>query len=200
MCAALLVVLYDARKRAPASEGDALGMMSLGCVMQNMWLVAQSFGIGYQIQSVFGSDHVEREARRLLTFPDHFKIAFAVRLGYPKAIEPYLRVRREIEDFTHRNGFGPKRARGPGRSGWRSRVRFSPYPGVRQRMRTRPARRRPRQAAEARSSPVPRAPRASRAGQHGLWGRNVHPECNGLDGPASKELRPPRRSFLWRGT
>lgn len=114
MCATLLVVLYDARKRAPASEGDALGMMSLGCVMQNMWLVAQSLGIGYQIQSVFGSDHVEREARRLLTFPDHFKIAFAVRLGYPKAIEPYLRVRREIEDFTHRNGFGPKRARGPG--------------------------------------------------------------------------------------
>ena len=31
------------RKRAPASEGDALGIMSLGCVMQNMWLMAESW-------------------------------------------------------------------------------------------------------------------------------------------------------------
>ncbi len=106
MCAALLVVLYDPRKRAPASEGDALGMMSLGCAMENMWLVAQSLGIGFQIQSVFGSERVEREARRLLGFPEHLKIAFAARVGYPKTSDAYLRVRRDVEDFAHRNGFG----------------------------------------------------------------------------------------------
>lgn len=80
--------------------------MSLGCVMQNMWLVASSLGVGFQVQSVFGAEPVEREARRLLGFADAMRIGFAVRLGYPKATDKYLRVRRDIEDFTHRNGFG----------------------------------------------------------------------------------------------
>jgi len=106
-CPALLVVLYDSRKRAPASEGDVLGMMSLGCVMENMWLVASSLGIGYQIQSVFGGESVEREARDILGFPRHLKIGFAVRLGYARAPDASLRVRRDVEDFTHRNGFAP---------------------------------------------------------------------------------------------
>ena len=29
----LLIVMYDGRKRAPDSEGDVLGLVSLGCVM-----------------------------------------------------------------------------------------------------------------------------------------------------------------------
>ena len=31
--AALLIVLFDPRRRAPASEGDVLGMISLGCLI-----------------------------------------------------------------------------------------------------------------------------------------------------------------------
>ena len=38
----LLVVNYDSRKRAPASAGDILGFISLGCVLQTMWLVWES--------------------------------------------------------------------------------------------------------------------------------------------------------------
>jgi len=34
----LLIVIYDSRKRAPASEGDVLGFISLGCVMENSGL------------------------------------------------------------------------------------------------------------------------------------------------------------------
>ncbi len=109
MCAALLVVLYDARKRAPASDGDVLGMMSLGCVMENMWLVAQSLGIGFQVQSVMSSEGVEHEIKRILAVPEHFRIGFAVRLGYPKTPASYLRVRRDLSDFTHRNRFGERR-------------------------------------------------------------------------------------------
>jgi nitroreductase len=112
MSAALLIVLYDSHKRAPASEGDVLGMMSLGCVMENMWVVAQSLGIGFQVQSTLSSDSIEREVRRALEFPDRLKIGFAVRLGYPRKAATYLRVRREIEDFTHRNRFGQKRPGG----------------------------------------------------------------------------------------
>jgi nitroreductase len=108
MSAALLVVLYDPRRRAPASEGDVLGMMSLGCVMENMWLVATSLGIGFHIQSALNATAVAREVERILEVPDPLKIAFAIRLGYPKAPATYLRVRRDVEIFTHRNRFGRK--------------------------------------------------------------------------------------------
>lgn len=46
----LLVVVYVPGKRAPASEGDFLGIISLGCAMENMWLTAESLGIGLHIK------------------------------------------------------------------------------------------------------------------------------------------------------
>lgn len=105
-CPALLILLYDARKRAPASEGDVLGMMSLGCVMENMWLMASSLGLGFQILDVFSMSSVEPEVMSLLAVPSHMKIAVAARLGYPTAtLGHYLRVRREVEEFTHWNRF-----------------------------------------------------------------------------------------------
>ena len=105
-CPVALIVVYDTRTRAPASEGDVLGLISLGCVMQNMWLTAESPGIGMQIMSVFGSEHVERELHRILSIPEPMKIAFACRLGYP-SVTPnrYLRVRRVVGRFTHHNSF-----------------------------------------------------------------------------------------------
>ena len=103
-CPVVLIVLYDPRRRAPASEGDFLGIMSLGCVMQNMWLMAQARGIGMQIMSVFGGGSVEEELHRLLSIPSHLRIAFACRLGQ-RAVEArsHLRVRRPVERFVHRN-------------------------------------------------------------------------------------------------
>jgi nitroreductase len=106
----ILMVFYDSRSRAPASEGDVLGIMSLGCVMENMWLMAQSLGISFQVMSVFSAVDVEREVKRTLEIPVHMKIAFAIRLGYPKgAATRYMRVRRDVEDFTHYNRFGNRR-------------------------------------------------------------------------------------------
>jgi nitroreductase len=105
----VLVVIYDPRKRAPASEGDVLGFMSLGCAMQNMWLAAQSLGIGAQIMSVFGGEHVEKDLKALLAIPAHMKIAFAFRLGYSTAEGyGYVRVRRDAQDFAHHNRFGSR--------------------------------------------------------------------------------------------
>jgi nitroreductase len=102
--AVLLVVVYDPRRRAPASEGDFLGILSLGCVMENMWLAAESMGIGLQIVSSLSSGV---EVKRILGIPDDLIIAFSCRLGYP-ASKPaeYLRVRRDVKDFTHHNRFG----------------------------------------------------------------------------------------------
>ncbi|HTP57313.1 MAG TPA: nitroreductase family protein [Spirochaetia bacterium] len=103
----LLFVLYDPRTRAPASEGDFLGIMSIGCVMENMWLAAQSLGISFQIVSSTSAPESTREIRKLLGIPQELHIAFSARLGYPTVSRGrYLRVRRNIEDFAHRNRFG----------------------------------------------------------------------------------------------
>jgi nitroreductase len=105
----LLIVIYDSRKRAPASEADVLGIMSLGCVMENMWLMAQSLGIGFHILSVFSGTPVEKRVKKILNIPGYVKIAFAARVGYPRsALTNYLRVRRDVKDFTHHNRFGNK--------------------------------------------------------------------------------------------
>jgi len=104
----LLIVVYDPQKRAPASEGDVFGFMSLGCVMENMWLMAQSLGISLQILSTFAAPVVEKQVKQVLGIPETLKIAYTCRLGYPQGSTKYLRVRREIEDFTHYNKFGNK--------------------------------------------------------------------------------------------
>src|ERR1035437_4797853 len=105
----LLIVAYDIRKRAPASEGDVLGVMSLGCVLDNMWLIAQSLKIGFHVLSALSTAPTENEVKRILGIPDYLKIAFPCRIGYPlSAPDRYLRVRREVEDFTHYNQYGNK--------------------------------------------------------------------------------------------
>jgi len=103
----LLIFIYDSRKRAPASEGDVLGFISLGCVMENMWLMAQTLGISVHILSVFSEESVQKEVKRILHVPKYMKVAFVVRLGYPiTKPSKHLRVRRDIEMFTHYNKFG----------------------------------------------------------------------------------------------
>jgi nitroreductase len=107
--AALMFVLYDPRERAPASEGDFLGIMSLGCVMENMWLMASSLGIGLHIVSSLSAEPAQGALKSMLDVPAHLRIAFTCRLGYPSDPKGrYLRVRRDIEDFTHHNRFGRK--------------------------------------------------------------------------------------------
>ncbi len=105
-CPVVLIVVYDTRKRAPASEGDVLGLISLGCVLENMWLTAESLGMGLQVMSVFSSVQAAEQLRRILSIPAHMEIAYACRLGYPAAGPGrYLRVRRPSQRFTHRNTF-----------------------------------------------------------------------------------------------
>jgi len=108
-CPVMLIVVYDPVKRAPASEGDFLGILSLGCVMENMWLMANSLGISFNIISSLSSDTVEKEVKNILNIPENLKIAFSCRLGYTiSASVKYLRVRRDIKDFTNHNKFGSK--------------------------------------------------------------------------------------------
>jgi nitroreductase len=101
----LLVVTYDPARRAPASEHDFLGAISLGCMMENMWLMASALGIGYHVVSSLSAEQVEQEVKSILGIPGHLMIAFSVRLGYLAAGGSYLRVRRELSDLAHQNRF-----------------------------------------------------------------------------------------------
>ena len=105
----LLIVLYDPRRRAPASEGDFLGIVSLGCAMENMWLMASFLGIAFHVVSALSGDRAEKEVKRILDIPVALKIAFACRLGYPVTPPAQVRVRRDIEDFTSHNCFGNRK-------------------------------------------------------------------------------------------
>ena len=80
----------------------------LGCVMENMWLMAYSLGIGFYVLSGFSDPTIEKQVAKLLNIPKNWHIAFSVRLGYPASPETHLRVRREINDFTHHNNFDSK--------------------------------------------------------------------------------------------
>ena len=102
------IVLYDPSRRAPASAGDFLGIISLGCVMENMWLMANSLGIDFHIVSSLSSGAFEKGIRRLLKIPGQFKIAYSFRLGYAAKAVRYLRVRRDVKDFVHLNKYGDK--------------------------------------------------------------------------------------------
>ncbi|MDR3714234.1 MAG: nitroreductase family protein [Puia sp.] len=103
------IVLYEPARRAPASKGDFLGIISLGCMMENMWMMAQSLGIGFHIVSSLSNGSPGKGIRRMLAIPKKYVIAYSFRLGYlAGAPQDYLRVRRDLRDFVHNNKYGKK--------------------------------------------------------------------------------------------
>ena len=105
----LLVVLYDGDRHAPGETRDFPGHIGLGCVLENMWLMSESLGIGFHVLTVFADGEVEARVRTALHVPSHMKVAFACALGYPKETATgSLRVRRNLEDFVHHNRFDVK--------------------------------------------------------------------------------------------
>jgi len=101
----LLIVLYDPNRRAPASEGDFLGVMSLGFMLENLWLMAAAHGVSAHIVSAFGEEPLSDETKKALNIPETQNIALGVRLGYPEKDNEGLRVRRDIEDFVSYNSY-----------------------------------------------------------------------------------------------
>jgi nitroreductase len=101
----LLMIFYDPSKKAPASAADVYGFISLGCLMENIWLASTALEIGMQILSLSATVSIEQELKQILGIPEHLKIAYTIRLGYPVVSAEYLRVRREVKEFTHLNKF-----------------------------------------------------------------------------------------------
>jgi nitroreductase len=102
----LMFVVYDATKRAPGSEGDPVGLISLGCVLENMWLVCESLKLGLHVLTVVSDSPVEQKLKDIMHVPPNMKIAFACSIGYAAdPSESYTRVRRDLNDFVHYNNF-----------------------------------------------------------------------------------------------
>jgi len=105
------VVTYDPEKRPPhgRTEADFLNNIGLGCVLENLWLMAHSLGLSFQVMSVLGGLAGE-DVKRVLDIPKRLRIAFGFRLGYavqtPTRAPIRSRVRREVKDFAHHNYYG----------------------------------------------------------------------------------------------
>lgn len=78
----MMFVVYDATKRPPGSEGDPVGLISLGCVLENMWLVCESLELGLHVLTVVSDGPVEQKLKNLLYVPARMKIAFVCSIGY----------------------------------------------------------------------------------------------------------------------
>lgn len=103
----LLIVFHDKHMRAPGSEGDVLGNVGLGCVMENMWLMCEFLAIGFQVLSTFSNEQVEKQLKHMFGLPESMQIGFACRIGYPaEPTKSALRVRRDLEQICHHNRFG----------------------------------------------------------------------------------------------
>lgn len=102
----LLLVLYDPSRRAPASEGDFLGVISLGTMLENMWLMAEAQGVALHVVCAFGKEPLSSEVKRLLGVPSTLDITLGIRLGYPVVEDNGLRVRRDRSDFVSYNRYG----------------------------------------------------------------------------------------------
>jgi nitroreductase len=101
-----MFIFYDATKRPPGSEGDPAGLISLGCVWENMWLMCESLELGLHVLTVVSDGAVEQKLKDLLHIPACMKVAFACSIGY--AADPsaaYTRVRRDLNDFVQYNNF-----------------------------------------------------------------------------------------------
>jgi nitroreductase len=101
----VIVAVYDPTVRAPASEGDVLGMISLGCVLENMWLAATAAHLDAQVVSAFADENTAPQVTRVLAIAKPWRIGFALRVGHATVRAPEQRVRRLEADFVARNRF-----------------------------------------------------------------------------------------------
>ncbi|MCL2155107.1 MAG: nitroreductase family protein [Leptospirales bacterium] len=105
----LLLILYDPNRRAPASEGDFLGVMSLGFMLENLWLMAAAQDVSLHIISAFGNEPLAGEVKKMLNIPPQLNVTLGISLGYPKGDDAQrLRVRRDVEDFVNFNRYEKK--------------------------------------------------------------------------------------------
>ncbi len=77
----LLIVLYDRSRPASGWTGDDIGLISLGFLLENMWLMATAQGVDFSIISILGEPPAAKEITAILGIPERLSIIFGIRLG-----------------------------------------------------------------------------------------------------------------------
>ncbi|HET9623240.1 MAG TPA: nitroreductase family protein [Kofleriaceae bacterium] len=98
----LIAVVFDPGAAAP---GDPHGMISLGCVLENLWLAASACRLDVQIMSGLAAAATAPEVKRVLGIPAAWQIAYALRLGHALRPAAQPRDRRVSELVVGRNHF-----------------------------------------------------------------------------------------------
>jgi nitroreductase len=101
----LIIALFDPTMIALAPESGRLEMISLGCVLENMWLTAHVHHLDVQVLSALGADGTEAEVKRTLAIPEPWRIAFALRVGHALSVPALRHDRRDPAAIVGRNRF-----------------------------------------------------------------------------------------------
>lgn len=102
----VMLLLFDPKRGGMNPSGEPNDIMSLGFMLENVWLMAHAQGVGVRIVSAFASESVESEVKKILGIPSPLKIAIGCCLGYPADEDAdNLRVCRDVEDFVFFNRY-----------------------------------------------------------------------------------------------
>ncbi len=109
--AVLLFIVYNRSLPGVGPLAQLWGIITMGAVMQNIWLAANDLGVSAHVVS--GQLMIPESANRIrdiLRIPkDKYRLLLIMRLGYEGKFGKYgTTVRRELEDFVHLDRFGNK--------------------------------------------------------------------------------------------
>ena len=103
---ALMIILFDPKQGGKNPSGESNDIMSLGFMLENVWLMANAQGVGLRIVSAVAAKPVADKIKEILDIPSSLKIAVGCCLGYPANDSPNeIRVHRDVEDFTFFNRY-----------------------------------------------------------------------------------------------
>ena len=102
----LLFALYDSAGLAPGSMDDHLQQISMGCVLQNLWLACVASGLGLTMMTVLSDRATEQRLRQILRIPENTRLGFTCAVGHSVDNSvPAVTVRRTLDQFVHRGKY-----------------------------------------------------------------------------------------------
>jgi nitroreductase len=106
--AVLLYIVYNKKLKGVGPLHHLWGILSIGAVMQNIWLAANDIGISVQLISgqLMNPDSVKKMSE-ILEIPSGYKLMLIFRLGYEGGnFGKYgTKIRKELKDFVHIDRF-----------------------------------------------------------------------------------------------
>ena len=106
----LLCIVFNPKLPGIGPLKNLWGILSVGAVMQNIWLAANDLGISvHLVSSQIMRAESKRKLYQILNIPKDYRLLFLFRLGYEGRFGKYgTPYRRKLEDFVHLDRFSNK--------------------------------------------------------------------------------------------